>query len=337
VTGNNGAPLVTVLTPVYNGADYLSECIESVLAQTFTNFEYIIVNNRSTDGTLDIARRYAALDSRVRVHDNTEFLGVIENHNLAFNLMSPEAKYCKIVSADDFIFPDCLEKLVGFAVAHPSVGMVSSYEQAGKLVKNIGLEYERSVVRGRDICRETMLGGPYVFGAPTALLYSADLIRKSPAFYPTSNPFADASACYKWLVDCDFGFVHQVLCYTRIHPNSQTSQGSRVGTLIFSCMSDLVTYGPWYLGPKELEKSKESVLGWYYRWLAPKIYERRGDQEFWKHQRVRLGELGLKLSRARLYRTAVQRAVREFGSSPGVVLGKAMGLKKRAQRVAAQH
>ncbi len=58
-------PLVCVLTPVYNGADFIEQCIESVLAQSFTNYEYIIINNCSTDNTLEIARRYAAKDSRI--------------------------------------------------------------------------------------------------------------------------------------------------------------------------------------------------------------------------------------------------------------------------------
>ncbi len=108
---NGNGPFVTVLTPVYNCGEYIEQCIESVLAQTFKNYEYIIINNCSTDNTLDIALRYAAKDSRIRVHDNTEFLGVIENHNLAFGLLSPAAKYCKVVSADDFIFPDYLERM----------------------------------------------------------------------------------------------------------------------------------------------------------------------------------------------------------------------------------
>jgi len=328
MTASSGAPLVSVLTPVYNGAEYLVQCIESVLAQTFKDYEYIIVNNCSTDGTLDIARRYEALDSRIKVHDNTEFLEVIANHNHAFSLMSPGAKYCKVVCADDFIYPVCLEQLVGFAVAHPSVGMVGSYELAGKQVKNTGLEYERSVVRGRDICRETMLGGPYVFGAPTALLYASDLIRQSAAFFPNSNPHADASACYKWLLDCDFGFVHQVLCYTRIHADSQTSQGAKLGTLIHSAMNDLLVYGHNFLSPEELEKSKASVMNWYYSWLARRIYERRVDKEFWSLQKSRLREMGITLSRARLYRTAALLAIKAFGSSPSVALGKVRGLKR---------
>jgi glycosyltransferase involved in cell wall biosynthesis len=111
----HNAPLVTVLTPVYNGADFLAECIESVLKQTYDNFEYIIVNNCSTDRTLEIAQEYAARDSRIRVHNNEQFVAVIANHNIAFNLMSPKARYSKMVSGDDYLFPDCLERMVEFA------------------------------------------------------------------------------------------------------------------------------------------------------------------------------------------------------------------------------
>ena len=66
-------PLVSVVTPVYNEEKNLAECIESVLAQTYPNWEYVIVNNRSTDRSLEIAQRYAAQDARIRVYDNREF------------------------------------------------------------------------------------------------------------------------------------------------------------------------------------------------------------------------------------------------------------------------
>src|SRR5580700_5474662 len=108
-------PLVSVLTPVYNGEKFLAGCIQSVLAQTHRNFVYIIVNNCSKDRTLEIAQSFAKQDSRIRVHDNTEFLGVVDNHNLAFSLIPEEAKYSKNVDADDWIFPSCLEELVKVA------------------------------------------------------------------------------------------------------------------------------------------------------------------------------------------------------------------------------
>jgi glycosyltransferase involved in cell wall biosynthesis len=336
MTGNGGTPLVSVLTPVYNGGEFLEQCIESVLAQTFSDYEYIIVNNRSTDNTLDIARHYESKDHRIRVHNNSDFLGVMENHNLALSLMSPATKYCKIVCADDFIFPHCLEQMVNFADAHESVGMVGCYMLAGKKVMNVGLEYERSVVSGRDICRETLLGGPYVFGAPSSLLYVSDLIRKSTPFYPNSSPHADTSACYKWLRDCDFGFVHQVLTYTRIHPDSQTSRSIRFGTIIRAQISDLTQYGGYYLTPEELNKRTDELMNWYYSWLVRRIYEHRDDREFWDIQKAGLRDLGFTFSPARLYKTAALRAIREMGS-PGAALRKVMRLKKSSKKIEAQY
>src|SRR5712692_7142061 len=104
-------PLVGVVTPVYNGEKYLAECIESVLAQNYQNWEYIIVNNCSTDGSLKIAQTYAHRDARIRIYNNREFVSVIQNHNITFRQLSPESKYCKVVHADDWLFPDCIMQM----------------------------------------------------------------------------------------------------------------------------------------------------------------------------------------------------------------------------------
>src|SRR5690242_3214186 len=76
-------PLVSIVTPVYNGARYLSECIETVLSQTYPHWEYIIVDNCSTDGSAEIARQYAAKYPRIRVFENPQFLRALPNHNAA--------------------------------------------------------------------------------------------------------------------------------------------------------------------------------------------------------------------------------------------------------------
>src|SRR5713226_8729725 len=124
-------PLVSVVTPVYNGAAYLRECIESVLAQTYSTWEYIIANNCSTDETLQIAEEYARKDKRIRVYSNDKLLDIIANHNRTFRLISPKSKYCKQVSADDWLFPECLTRMVSVAEANPSVGIVGSYQLSG--------------------------------------------------------------------------------------------------------------------------------------------------------------------------------------------------------------
>lgn len=330
------APLVSVLTPVYNGGPYLAECIESILRQTYWNFEYIIVNNCSTDQSLEIAFDYARKDDRIRVHNNSQFVGVIENHNLAFGLMSPAAKYCKVVSADDFIFEECFAKMVELAEANPSVGMVGSYSLAGKKVLYNGLEYERKVLSGRDICRATLLGGPYVFGSPTSLLYRADLVRRNGAFYPHSSPHADTTACYQVLENSDFGFVHQVLSYTRIHAASQTSRSIKFGTINLAILSDFARFGPRYLSPTEFRKRLKYLTDEYYRALVPTLFAQPRNREFWQQQRAELLGIGLKFSRAKLLKATFFRGLRLF-RKPSVALNKALSVRKNTDKIEAKY
>jgi len=329
-------PLVSVVTPTYNMGQYLAECIESILGQTYKNFEYIIVNNCSTDRTLEIALDYAKKDKRIRVHNNTEFVGVMENHNIALSLISPKAKYCKVVCADDFIFPECLTKMVELAEANPSVGLVGSYSLAGKKVMHGGLEYERKVVSGREICRVTLLGGPYVFGCPTSLLYRADLVRRTKTFYPNSSPHCDTTACYQSLEDSDFGFVHQVLSYTRIHPDSQTSRSIKFGIIRLAMLSDFCRFGPKYLSPVEMKQRLKPLTDWYYDALPRVLLERSDNKEFWQQQKAALQELGLQFSVAKLLKTALSQG---FGLllKPRVAARRILEIKRGAHKIEAQY
>lgn len=131
---DNQQPRVSVLTPVYNGAQHLEECIQSVLDQTYGNFDYHIVNNCSTDNTLAIAERFAKQDSKIVIHNNTEFLSVVDNHNMAFSVAQEESKYVKIVGADDWLFPQCIAEMVRIAEQYPTIGMVTSYVLRGSQI-----------------------------------------------------------------------------------------------------------------------------------------------------------------------------------------------------------
>ena len=329
-------PFVSVVTPVYNGEEFLAECIESILRQTYTNWEYIVVNNRSTDRSLEIASDYAKKDDRIRVHSNSEFVGVIENHNIAFRLVSAESKYCKVVSADDWIFPDCLLRMVECAEANPTVGLVGSYSQAGKTVLYQGLEYEQKVVRGAEICRATLLGGPYVFGSPTSLLYRADLLRQSKAFYPNSNPHSDTTACYQSLEHSDFGFVHQVLSFTRIHSASQTSKSLKFGTINLAVWGDVARFGPKYLSPSELRQRLTSCSDQYYRALVPTVFAQPRNKEFWQRQRTELQERGLKFSRAQLLKAFFWKGLR-YLLKPSAAFRRFLSLKRNAEKIEARY
>ncbi len=295
-------PLVSVVTPVYNTENYLAQCIESVISQTYTHWEYIIVNNCSTDRTLEIAKAYADKDPRIRIHNNAQFVDIITNHNLALRLISPESKYCKIVSADDWIFPDCITQMVGLAESNPSVGIVAAYQISVERINNMGLPYPSTVVPGKDICHRSLLGGPYVLGAPTSLLYRSDLVRNTEAFFPNLSPHADTAACYKYLQQCDYGFVHQILSFERVH-SGQTSEKSRTfNYYIAEHLRYLVEYGPRYLSKMELEKRMREHLTTYYKFLGKNIFRGRGE-EFWDYHKGQLKEWGYPLNRARLMKT----------------------------------
>ena len=103
-------PIVSVCIPTYNGSQFLKECIESILAQTFSNFELLIIDDRSSDNTIDLAEEYATRDSRIKVTINTQNLGLVGNWNRCLEIARGE--WIKFVFQDDLLAPECLEKML---------------------------------------------------------------------------------------------------------------------------------------------------------------------------------------------------------------------------------
>jgi glycosyltransferase involved in cell wall biosynthesis len=115
-------PRVSICIPVYNGANYLDEAIRSILEQTFADFELIIVDDCSTDGSLQIVRSFS--DDRLRFKKNTEHSGLVKNWNKCIELSRTE--YVYIFHQDDVMLPHNLEKKVEALDANPRMGLVFS-------------------------------------------------------------------------------------------------------------------------------------------------------------------------------------------------------------------
>ena len=296
-------PLVSVVTPVYNGEPYLAECIESVLAQSYPKWEYVLVNNCSKDSTLETMQRYADRDPRIRVFDNTEFMSQFQNWNHAMRLISPESKYCKVIHADDWIYPECIAEMVALAEEAPSVGVVGAYRLTeGKVdLDSVPCDKPRrtTVVSGRELGRSIMLGMIPPFGSPTSLLIRSDIVRAKDPFYDESIVHADAEVCYALLQETDFGFVHRVLTFTRMHEASITSRTERFRTGRLANFAFLVRYGPVYLSPAEYKARLRSVRGKYHRFLAQSVYENKG-KAFWEFHRTELAKLNQPIHRPTL-------------------------------------
>lgn len=113
-------PLVSVLMTAYNREKYIAEAIESVLASTYTNFELIVVDDCSTDKTVEIAKNYEAKDERVKVYINEKNLGDYPNRNKAASLA--KGVYLKYLDSDDLIYPNGLEVLVNMMEQFPDAG-----------------------------------------------------------------------------------------------------------------------------------------------------------------------------------------------------------------------
>ncbi|MGO8756753.1 MAG: glycosyltransferase family 2 protein [Terracidiphilus sp.] len=299
---------MSIVTPMYNEEKHLAVCIESLLAQTYRNWECLIADNCSTDGSPRIARDYADKDPRIRVQRNDRCLRAVANFNAALRKISPSSKYCKVVFADDFIFPECLERMVSLAEANPSVGIVGAYGLQGDSVMWTGLPYPSEVVPGRELCRRYFLDGLYVFGTATSLLFRAELVRNRDPFFDESNLHSDCDTCLELLKNSDFGFVNQVLTFTRVRERSLLAFSTELNTFLAGRLHDLITHGSDYLTPAEYERCLKLKLKEYYRYLAWGLIHRRG-KEFWKYHRAKMEEVGVGFSRARVVREALLRIV----------------------------
>lgn len=117
-------PTVSIVLPCYNGANFLAQSIDSVIAQTFTDWELIIVNDCSTDNSLEIMQEYANRDSRIRIIDNEHNLKLPGALNRGFH--EAKGKYLTWTSHDNRMAPNMLEEFVNYLDINPDKGLVTA-------------------------------------------------------------------------------------------------------------------------------------------------------------------------------------------------------------------
>ncbi|MCG7853326.1 MAG: glycosyltransferase [Methanosarcinaceae archaeon] len=300
-------PLVSVLTPVFNGETHLRACIESVLNQTYQNWEYVIVDNCSRDATPEIIQEYARKDRRIRVVTNTSFVGIIENHNIAFSQISSNSKYCKMVQADDWIYPECVEKFVNICEKNPTVTLADAYRIDNDKVGLNVMPHLRNIYSGREIARGFFFDEwPDPFGSPTSYFLRAEPIRAHPPFFNPFNMYADTEACIKILRSGDFALIREVLTFTRRPASAQTPKSKyfRVGYISFLWI--LKNHGRFFLNEKEFAVCVRNHLRRYYVVLARDLVKLRRGWKYWRYHFSSLREVGYPFNPFRLLLTIPQ-------------------------------
>lgn len=284
-------PFVSVVTPFHNTAPYLAQCIESVLGQSYGDFEYILADNCSTDGSTEVAESFARRDSRIRLIRCSQLLSQVRNYNRALNEIAADSRYCKMVQADDYIFPDCLESMIEVFEKSESIGLVSSYWMKGTELRGTGFPYPATTMSGREMARLYLRTGLWVFGSPTAVMYRSPLIKKGQAFFDESRLHEDTEKCMQILEHWDFGFVHQTLSFSRRNNESISSairafQGDWVDRYII-----VQRYAGKFLEPNEAVALKKQSKRVYYESLALQAWHLR-ESAFWRYHKNGLETLG---------------------------------------------
>lgn len=200
---------VSVVVPVYNCQDYLAECLDSVLAQTWHNLEIICVDDGSTDGSWEILQRYQKQDKRIRLYQNTQNCGISMVRNVGISHCRSE--YVLFVDSDDWLPKDAVEKLyramivpgVDWVCGAADVGEASESDRAEKQSKE---QFMKKFYRPTGLYGVPADVGRYIYISTWAKLYKLSIILHNHLVFPDHLIHEDQSWIWEYGVHCRYQF-----------------------------------------------------------------------------------------------------------------------------------
>jgi glycosyltransferase involved in cell wall biosynthesis len=186
-------PVVSVVVPTWNNSEFVTDTLDSILAQTFADYELLIADHGSRDETWDLISLYAS-DDRVTLMKTEPGGGASRN----WNRVTAEAQgtFLKLVCGDDLLYPTCLEEQVEAMRDHPQVVMVASKRdivdaRGARLLSDRGLAGLSGQVEGRSAIRAAVRAGVNIFGEPACVLLRNDVVREVGAWSPDAQYVLD--------------------------------------------------------------------------------------------------------------------------------------------------
>lgn len=207
--------LVSVIMPAYNAEKYISEAIESILNQTFKNYEFIILDDASTDDTWEIIKKYADKDKRIIPIKNKKNLYIAKSRNKGISLA--KGKYIVWQDADDVSLSSRIKKLVEFMEANPDVGICGSHFQSFTDGKDI--DVRKYATNDKTLRKNIFKYSPVAQPAAIVRKKCFDEMGLFDLKYP---PAEDIDLSFRIGVKYKFANLPEALLRYREHPNSAT-------------------------------------------------------------------------------------------------------------------
>ena len=214
----SSGPLVNVVMPVYNNEKYLREAVESILAQTFRDFELIVVNDGSTDGSITVLEEYRQRDRRVVIHNHSKNQGIVAALNRGIRM--GRSKYIARMDADDISLPNRLEVQSQFLNSHPNIGLVGS---GARLINSTGrvIGYQSVVTGPLNLQWNLLFNNPLIH--PSVILRREVLEKMSPYYSAEFIGAEDYDLWTRMALSTQFENINTPLIKYRLHPLSTTS------------------------------------------------------------------------------------------------------------------
>jgi glycosyltransferase involved in cell wall biosynthesis len=229
-------PVISVCIPTYNGKEHLADCINSIRSQTFTDFEAVLCDDHSSDGTLEFARQLAGGDRRFRFIANPRRLGLVANWNNCVN--QARGEWVKFVFQDDTIAPFCLETLLATCLRYGKPFGFGERdfifaEDSPEILRNSFIDHKRRLLNdyfeGSSISPERAIriaaSDPThnLVGEPTVTLIKKSVFREVGGFDEALIQLCDAEFWSRAMIRYGAAFVPETLASFRVHSKAATA------------------------------------------------------------------------------------------------------------------
>ncbi|MDO9000765.1 MAG: glycosyltransferase family 2 protein [Bacteroidota bacterium] len=207
------SPLVTILMPVYNADFFLKRAMDSILEQTYSNIEFLIINDGSTDNSLSIIKSYS--DNRIVLIENEKNLGLI--YSLNIGLQKARGKYVARMDADDVSYKNRIQKQLVFMENHSDVGILGTFIQKEKKFEL----YANPKLTSNELKARLIFNN--IFNHPTILFRNSFLKEQNISYNAEFKHAEDYNLWLNTIPKTDFAILNESLLYYENH-QSQVSE-----------------------------------------------------------------------------------------------------------------